>query len=66
MSNLLSTLEDSIKENGAISSLLQETLNELNFKPHGKKTFYYSDEQRADMYTKAIAMIRDYAKRNGN
>ena len=64
--NILNNLQDSINKNEPISSIIQEVLNELNFKTHEGTQFYYSDDFRSTMYTRAMAMIRDYAKRNGN
>jgi hypothetical protein len=64
--NTLDNLQDGINHNEPISSLIQEVLNDVMFKAHGATQFYFRDDFRATMLTKAMAMIRDYAKQNGN
>jgi hypothetical protein len=64
--NILNNLQDGISHNEPISSLIQEVLNDVNFKTHGATQFYYSDDFRSTMFTRAMAMIRDYSKQNGN
>lgn len=64
--SILNNLQDGINHNEPISSLIQDVLNDVNFKTHGATQFYYNDNFRATTLTNAMAMIRDYAKRNGN
>jgi hypothetical protein len=64
--NTLDNLQDGINHNEPISSLIQEVLNDVMFKAHDATQFYFRDDFRATMLTKAMAMIRDYAKQNGN
>lgn len=64
--NILQQTQDSIRNNEPISRILQEALGELNFKPSNSNGYYYNDAYRADMFTKVIALVRDYAKQNGN
>ena len=65
----MSKIEDEIKrgieEKKPLSSLLQETLGEVNFITQGgcqDSKYFFSDYARAMLLTNCIAMIRDYAK----
>lgn len=69
----MSKIEDEIKrgieERKPLSSLLQETLGEVNFITRGgcqDSKYFFSDSARAMLLTNCIAMIRDYAKQLEN